>query len=62
MTDELKPDCYECGGSGRFCPSIPDMCDGCEDCVRCNGAGVDPGTPHPVLTGSVADPARRSRP
>ena len=60
MSDERKPDCFDCGGSGKFCPSTPDKCDGCEDCERCSGSGADPGTPH-YLTGSVADPARRNR-
>lgn len=59
MSDPRGGPCWDCGGRGRVCPSQPDKCDGCEDCERCAGTGADPGTPHPYLTSSVADPARR---
>jgi len=34
-------DCWDCGGSGKVCPSEPDKCEGCEDCERCKGTGAE---------------------
>lgn len=35
-------ECWNCGGTGKFCPSVPDKCDGCEECERCKGTGKEP--------------------
>lgn len=34
------PDCVYCGGEGKFCPSTPDHCSGCEDCECINKGGA----------------------
>lgn len=43
--------CYDCGGTGKFCPSQPDRCAGCEDCERCHGTGIEPDKESPSRPG-----------